>query len=172
MWMENWAKNELPIRSGRPVYLHTDANLHRFTGCPRRQQPTSGSRGLAWRASATRPSLLRRPDRTLSAAGAACGATSPPSARRQLLGVPSAGRTTRRPTTGALWRGAMSSGATNVYMWWPSAETALDRTSPRPTCTQRRGRPDRWPRGGGHHPHHVGSAGRQPLPRTRPQIAR
>ena len=78
---------------GRLVYLHTDADLHRFTGFPRRQQPTSGSRGHVWRASATRPSLSRRPDRTLSAADAARGAT-------------------------------------HVYMWWPSAETPLDRTSP------------------------------------------
>ena len=51
-------------------------------------------------------------------------------------GVPSAGRTTRRPTTGALWRDAKSSEATRAHTWWPSARTARGRISPWPTCAR------------------------------------
>ena len=70
----------------------------------------------------------------LSAADAVHGATSPPSAQRQILGAPSAERSTRHPTIGAWSRGARPGGATHAHVWWPDAETVQDHTSPRPTC--------------------------------------
>lgn len=71
--------------------------------------------------------------------------------------APSARGTTRRQTIGARWRGAGSRRVTHVLTWWPNAGTAVARTPPRPTCSQRREQPGRRPRGGDRLPHHAGS---------------
>ena len=77
----------------RPAHASRNAGSNgRPTQCwrwwERRQQPASASRGLAWRASATRSSLPRRPDRTLFAASAARGGTPPPSTQSNSLVCP------------------------------------------------------------------------------------